>query len=102
MKKIIITGTGMKTWKHMAILIESMEVPEMFFQLEEVLKNYEPQNILLDLKKWKGDNINRFLSFHFDGSEIKKETVRTVLPESTYRKISDKILTERKKNDRLL
>lgn len=38
MKKIIITGTGMKTWKHMAILIESMEVPEMFFQLGEELK----------------------------------------------------------------
>lgn len=94
MKKIIITGTGMKTWKHMAILIESMEVPEMFFQLEEDLKNYEPQNILLDLKKWKGDNVNRFFSLHFDGQEIKKETARTVLPESAYRKISDKILKE--------
>lgn len=94
MKKIIITGTGMKTWKHMAILIQSMEISEMFFQLGEELKNYEPQNILLDLKKWKGDNVNRFLSFHFDGSEIKKETVRTVLPESKYRKISDKILKE--------
>ena len=84
MKKIIITGTGMKTWKHMAILIENMEIS----------KNYEPQNILLDLKKWKGDTVNRFLSFHFDGQEIKKETVRTVLPESAYRKISDKILKE--------
>lgn len=84
----------MKTWKHMAILIQSMEISEMFFQLGEELKNYEPQNILLDLKKWKGDNVNRFLSFHFDGSEIKKETVRTVLPESKYRKISDKILKE--------
>lgn len=94
MKKIIITGTGMKTWKHIAILIESMEVPEMFFQLEEDLKNYEPQNILLDLKKWKGDNVNRFFSLHFDGQEIKKETARTVLPESAYRKISDKILKE--------
>lgn len=94
MKKIIITGTGMKTWKHIAILIENMEISEMFFQLGEELKNYEPQNILLDLKKWKGDNVNRFLSFHFDGSEIKKETVRTVLPESKYRKISDKILKE--------
>ena len=94
MKKIIITGTGMKTWKHMAILIESMEVSEMFFQMEEELKNYEPQNILLDLKKWKGDNVNRFLSFHFDGSEIKKETAKTVLPESKYRKISDKILKD--------
>lgn len=94
MKKIIITGTGMKTWKHMAILIENMEISEMFFQMEEELKNYEPQNILLDLKKWKGDNVNRFLSFHFDGSEIKKGTVKTVLPESTYRKISDKILKE--------
>lgn len=70
----------MKTWKHIAILIENMEISEMFFQLGEELKNYEPQNILLDLKKWKGDNVNRFLSFHFDGSEIKKETVRTVLP----------------------
>ena len=94
MKKIIITGTGMKTWKHMAILIENMEISEMFFQLGEELKNYEPQNILLDLKKWKGDTVNRFLSFHFAGSEIKKETVRTVLPESAYRKISDKILKE--------
>lgn len=94
MKKIIITGTGMKTWKHMAILIQSMEISEMFFQLGEELKNYEPQNILLDLKKWKGDTVNRFLSFHFDGQEIKKETVRTVLPESAYRKISDKILKE--------
>lgn len=94
MKKIIITGTGLKTWKHIAILIENMEISEMFFQLGEELKNYEPQNILLDLKKWKGDNVNRFLSFHFDGSEIKKETVRTVLPESKYRKISDKILKE--------
>ena len=84
----------MKTWKHIAILIENMEISEMFFQLGEELKNYEPQNILLDLKKWKGDNVNRFLSFHFDGSEIKKETVRTVLPESAYRKISDKILKE--------
>lgn len=84
----------MKTWKHIAILIENMEISEMFFQLGEELKNYEPQNILLDLKKWKGDNVNRFLSFHFDGSEIKKETVRTVLPESKYRKISDKILKE--------
>lgn len=82
----------MKTWKHIAILIENMEISEMFFQLGEELKNYEPQNILLDLKKWKGDNVNRFLSFHFDGSEIKKETVRTVLPERAYRKISDKIL----------
>lgn len=94
MKKIIITGTGMKTWKHMAILIQSMEISEMFFQLGEELKNYEPQNILFDLKKWKGDTVNRFLSFHFAGSEIKKETVRTVLPESAYRKISDKILKE--------
>lgn len=94
MKKIIITGTGMKTWKHMAILIQSMEISEMFFQLGEELKNYEPQNILLDLKKWKGDTVNHFLTFHFDGSEIKKETVRTVLPESKYRKISDKILKE--------
>lgn len=94
MKKIIITGTGMKTWKHMAILIENMEISEMFFQLGEELKNYEPQNILLDLKKWKGDNVNRFLSLHFDGQEIKKETARTVLPESVYRKISDKILKE--------
>ena len=59
MKKIIITGTGMKTWKHMAILIQSMEISEMFFQLGEELKNYEPQNILLDLKKWKGDTVNR-------------------------------------------
>lgn len=84
----------MKTWKHMAILIENMEISEMFFQLGEELKNYEPQNILLDLKKWKGDNVNRFLSLHFDGQEIKKETVRTVLPESAYRKISDKILKE--------
>lgn len=84
----------MKTWKHMVILIENMEISEMFFQLGEELKNYEPQNILLDLKKWKGDNVNRFLSLHFDGSEIKKETVRTVLPESAYRKISDKILKE--------
>lgn len=84
----------MKTWKHMAILIENMEISEMFFQLGEELKNYEPQNILLDLKKWKGDTVNRFLSFHFAGSEIKKETVRTVLPESAYRKISDKILKE--------
>lgn len=84
----------MKTWKHMAILIENMEISEMFFQLGKELKNYEPQNILLDLKKWKGDNVNRFLSLHFDGSEIKKETVRTVLPESAYRKISDKILKE--------
>ena len=84
----------MKTWKHIAILIENMEISEMFFQLGEELKNYEPQNILLDLKKWKGDNVNRFLSFHFAGSEIKKETVRTVLPESAYRKISDKILKE--------
>ena len=84
----------MKTWKHIAILIENMEISEMFFQPGEELKNYEPQNILLDLKKWKGDNVNRFLSFHFDGSEIKKETVRTVLPESKYRKISDKILKE--------
>lgn len=84
----------MKTWKHMAILIENMEISEMFFQLGEELKNYEPQNILLDLKKWKGDNVNRFLSLHFDGQEIKKETVRTVLPESKYRKISDKILKE--------
>lgn len=94
MKKIIITGTGLKTWKHIAILIENMEISEMFFQLGEELKNYEPQNILLDLKKWKGDNVNRFLSLHFDGQEIKKETVRTVLPESKYRKISDKILKE--------
>lgn len=94
MKKIIITGTGMKTWKHMAILTENMDVSEMFLELGESLKNYESQNILLDLKKWKGDNINRFLSLHFDGSEIKKETVRTVLPESAYRKISDKILKE--------
>lgn len=92
MKKIIITGTGMKTWKHMAILIENMEVTEMFFELGENLRGYESQNILLDLKKWKGDNVNRFLSFHFDGQEIKKETVRTVLPERAYRKISDKIL----------
>lgn len=84
----------MKTWKHMAILIENMEVSEMFFELGENLRGYESQNILLDLKKWKGDNVNRFLSFHFDGSEIKKETVRTVLPESKYRKISDKILKE--------
>lgn len=84
----------MKTWKHMAILIENMEISEMFFQLGEELKNYEPQNILLDLKKWKGDNVNRFLSLHFDGQEIKKETARTVLPESVYRKISDKILKE--------
>lgn len=94
MKKIIITGTGMKTWKHMAILIQSMEISEMFFELGENLRGYESQNILLDLKKWKGDNVNRFLSFHFDGLEIKKETVRTVLPESAYRKISDKILKE--------
>lgn len=94
MKKIIITGTGLKTWKHIAILIENMEISEMFFQLGEELKNYEPQNILLDLKKWKGDNVNRFLSLHFDGQEIKKETARTVLPESKYRKISDKILKE--------
>lgn len=92
MKKIIITGTGMKTGKHMAILIENMDVSEMFLELGKNLKNYESQNILLDLKKWKGDNVNRFLSFHFDGSEIKKETVRTVLPKRAYRKISDKIL----------
>jgi len=84
----------MKTWKHMAILIENMEISEMFFELGEELKNYEPQNILLDLKKWKGDNVNRFLSLHFDGQEIKKETARTVLPESAYRKISNKILKE--------
>lgn len=94
MKKIIITGTGMKTWKNMAILIENMEISEMFFELGENLRGYESQNILLDLKKWKGDNVNRFLSFHFDGQEIKKETVRTVLPENAYRKISDKILKE--------
>ena len=94
MKKIIITGTGMKTWKNMAILIENMEISEMFFELGENLRGYESQNILLDLKKWEGDNVNRFLSFHFDGSEIKKETVRTVLPESKYRKISDEILKE--------
>lgn len=84
----------MKTWKHMAILIENMEVSEMFFELGENLRGYESQNILLDLKKWKGDTVNRFLSFHFDGQEIKKETVRTVLPENSYRKISDKILKE--------
>lgn len=93
MKKIIITGTGMKTWKHMAILIESMEVPEMFLELRESLKNYESQNILLDLKKWKGDNVNRFLLLHFD-DEIKKETAKQVLPENAYRKVSNKILKE--------
>lgn len=92
--KILMIGTGMKTTKHMAILIENMEVSEMFFESGENLRGYESQNILLDLKKWKGDNVNRFLSFHFDGLEIKKETVRTVLPESAYRKISDKILKE--------
>lgn len=59
MKKIIITGTGMKTWKHMAILTENMDVSEMFLELGENLKNYESQNILLDLKKWKGDTVNR-------------------------------------------
>lgn len=51
MKKIIITGTGMKTWKHMAILTENMDVSEMFLELGENLKNHESQNILLDLKK---------------------------------------------------
>lgn len=87
--KIGIIGTGMKTGKHMAILIESMQFPEMFFQSKEEI----PQNILLDLKKWKGENVNRFLLLHFD-DEIKKETVKTVLSESAYRKISNKILKE--------
>lgn len=53
MKKIIITGTGMKTWKHMAILTENLDVSEMFLELGENLKNYESQNILLDLKNGK-------------------------------------------------
>ena len=93
MKKIIITGTGMKTWKHMAILIENMEVSEMFFELGENLKDYESQNILLDLKKWKGDNVNRFLSFHFDGLEIKKgQNFKGTIV----------FLLERRKNARLL
>ncbi len=78
----------------MAILTENMDVSEMFLELGENLKNYEAQNILLDLKKWKGNTVNRFLSFHFDGQEIKKETVRTVLPENAYRNIRDKILKE--------